>query len=1013
MRSSGHRISEEDKFRSLFENVREGIYQSTPDGRILTANPALVEMLGYNSAEELKSLNIEKDLYVNPDERKSQIETLLGTKMDSDIELLLRRKDGMHITVLEHSHPVFDEKGKVIYFEGTLTDITRRKQTEMALRESEAKYQSLLETMQDGISLFDETGKMHYFNQRKKRMLGYESDDELFNISVFFLIHPDDRELAKKYFEELTEKGTVSIPELRVLRKDGSFFWAEFSTTVINNSEGGLNLFMDTMRDITSRKRDADLLRDSAESYKALFNSITNAMYILDLKGKFINVNEGAVQMYGYENEEFTGQTPEFLSAPGKNDLHAVMEMIREASTGRPQRFEFWGRKKNGEIFPKEVSLFSTKYFGEEAIIAIGVDITERKMVDEELKQHSEHLQKIIDLVPSYIFAKDINGRFLLTNKALADVFGLQPGEIMGKTDEEYGATPAQAEVYRQADREVIESGEPVKIPEEQVLRKDHSLGWFQTVKIPYMHPGHKMPAILGVATDITERKETEDELRRSGERFRKLFESHSAVKLIIDPADGAIVDANRAAADFYGWPPEKLRQMRIQEINTQPGDEVAGRIKKVMDHGNLRFEASHRLADGSLREVEVFTSRVEIDGKELLHSIIHDITEKRKILSDLIAAKEKAEESDRLKTAFLHNISHEIRTPMNAIVGFTSLLDSPTLSEDTRKQYIDVVYQSSTQLLSIISDIVDISNIETGLIRLAIAETNINKLLVNAFDLYSLQAKQKKLRFSFTTSLTDQQAFVMTDSTKILQILSNLVNNAIKFTQRGSVTFGYTLKNKELEFFVSDTGLGIPEDKFSRIFERFYQIDDPNILKTVGTGLGLSISKGYVELLGGKIWLTSLPGTGTTFFFTVPYVESKAGNSPVDIPESRRSKLILPGKTILVAEDDDVNFILMRELLSGVDATIIRAVNGEEAVKHCDNNKPPDLILMDIKMPIMDGYRAAEIIRQMRPDVPIVAVTAYAHASESEKAMAAGFNGYISKPVDRSQLLSLISRFL
>jgi len=211
----------------------------------------------------------------------------------------------------------------------------------------------------------------------------------------------------------------------------------------------------------------------------------------------------------------------------------------------------------------------------------------------------------------------------------------------------------------------------------------------------------------------------------------------------------------------------------------------------------------------------------------------------------------------------------------------------------------------------------------------------------------------------------------------------------------------------------VADTGIGIPPEEQSRVFERFYRVDKARSRQMGGTGLGLSISKGYVELLGGKIWLTSLPGTGTTFFFTVPYVESKAGNTPVDIPESRRSKLILPGKTILVAEDDDVNFILMRELLSGVDATIIRAVNGEEAVRYCKNNKPPDLILMDIKMPIMDGYRAAEIIRQMRPDVPIVAVTAYAHASESEKAMAAGFNGYISKPVDRSQLLSIISRFL
>ena len=1013
MKTPVYRISEEEKFRSLFENVREGIYQSTPEGRIITANPALAEMLGYNDTEELRQLNIATDLYVDPVERDRQMKALLESRTDGDIELLLRRKDGTHITVLEHSHPVHDEKGRVLYFEGTLTNITRRKQTEMALSESEARYHSLLETMQDGISLFDSTGKMHYFNQRKKQMLGYESDDELYNISIFSLIHPDDAGIAGKYFSELLEKGTVSIPELRVLRKDGSVFWAEFSTTVIRSQNGDQNLFMDTMRDVTARKRDADLLRESADSYKALFNSITSAMYILDSSGRFINVNDGATVMYGYERDVFTGQTPEFLSAPGRNDLPGVMRMIGEAFSGQPQRFEFWGRKKNGEIFPKEVSLFRTTYFGEEAVIAIGVDITERKMVAEELQKHSEHLQKIIDLVPSYIFAKDHNGRFLLVNKALADVFGRKPEEIKGKTDEDYGATPEQAEAYRKADRKVIERAIPVTIPEEQVLRKDGSLGWFQTVKIPYTHPGYESPAMLGVATDITERKETEDELRRSGERFRKLFESHSAVKLIIDPSDGSVIDANRAAVDFYGWSTERLRQMKIHEINTLPRETLEGMIRNVMDHGSVRYEAIHRLADGSRREVEIFSSRVEIDGKELLHSIIHDITDKRKILSDLIAAKEKAEESDRLKTAFLHNISHEIRTPMNAIVGFTSLLDSPALSEETRKQYIDVVFQSSSQLLSIISDIVDISNIETGLIRLSVSETNINKLLINAFGLYSLQAKQKKLRFSFSNSLPDQKAFILTDSTKILQILSNLINNAIKFTQRGSVTFGYTLKDKDLEFFVSDTGIGIQEDKYSRIFERFYQIEDPKVIKTTGTGLGLSISRAYVELLGGRIWLNSVAGEGTTFYFTIPYSEVAAGKVSVEIPEGSHSHMSLPGKTILVAEDDDVNFILMRELLTGVNAAIIRAANGEEAVRYCDDNKPPDLILMDIKMPLMDGYQAAEIIRQASPDVPIVAVTAYVNTSERDKVTAAGFNGYLSKPLDRPQLLSLVSRFL
>jgi signal transduction histidine kinase len=313
---------------------------------------------------------------------------------------------------------------------------------------------------------------------------------------------------------------------------------------------------------------------------------------------------------------------------------------------------------------------------------------------------------------------------------------------------------------------------------------------------------------------------------------------------------------------------------MKIYEISTLSQRGVDELMKNVVDQRSIRFESNHRLADGSIREVEVFSSRVEIDGRDMLHSIIHDITDKKKILLDLIAAKEKAEESDRLKTAFLHNISHEIRTPLNAIVGFTGLLDAQGLSDDTRRHYIDMVSQSSSQLLSIISDIVEISNIETGQARLSVAETNVNRILISAYDLFSLQAGQKKLRLSYSKNLSDHRAVIMTDGAKLLQVLSNLISNAIKFTAAGSVTFGYTLKGNDMEFFVSDTGIGIPHDLKTKVFERFYQIEDPKCTKTAGTGLGLTIARAFVELLGGTIRLDSAPGQGSTFYFTVPYSE-------------------------------------------------------------------------------------------------------------------------------------------
>jgi len=615
-----------DLYKSLFENVHDGIYRSTPDGRILTANPALVKMLGYDTEEELKEMNIGRNIYVSSRERNSFVRQINSKCRLADVELRLKKKDGSEIIVLENSHSVFNKKGELLYYEGTLTEITERKRTEEALRESENRYHTLIETLQDGISLFDFTGKLLYFNKRKKIMLGYKNDDDFLKLNTFEMIHPDDRQKAGKYFRELLSKGAFSHKELRIVRKNGTWFWAEFSATVLKDINGNPHLVIDSMR-----------------------------------------------------------------------------------------------------------------------------DISERKMAAEEMKLRIEQLRQIIDLVPSYIFAKDIDGKFLLANKALAEVFGLSPEEIQGKKDSDYGASSEQVKWYRKHDLEVIKKGAPVIIPEEQVLRKDGTLGWFQTVKIPYHHPGYAKPAILGIATEITERKSIE---------------------------------------------------------------------------------------------------------------------------ADLIKAKEKAEESDRLKTAFLHNISHEIRTPMNAIVGFASLLETPGLEDITRSQYTEIINRSSNQLLSIISDIVEISNIETGHVKLSVSKTNINQLIQKLFEQFSPRAKQSGLKLSFMKGPAKRDHEIVTDESKLIQIISNLLDNSLKFTASGSISFGYEMKDNLVDFFVRDTGVGIKKEELERVFDRFYQGEAPEKNKTEGTGLGLSICKGLVELMGGEIWVVSKPGEGTEFRFRIPVVK-------------------------------------------------------------------------------------------------------------------------------------------
>jgi CheY-like chemotaxis protein/nitrogen-specific signal transduction histidine kinase len=397
--------------------------------------------------------------------------------------------------------------------------------------------------------------------------------------------------------------------------------------------------------------------------------------------------------------------------------------------------------------------------------------------------------------------------------------------------------------------------------------------------------------------------------------------------------------------------------------------------------------------------------------GKKAMLEIFQDITERKENEEELIRAKEKAEESDKLKTAFLHNISHEIRTPMNAIVGFSALLSEPDILKSSRESYIEVIMQSSNHLLSIITDIVDISNIEANLIRLEKNEININNALRSLCRQFNPKANERKIILSFEPGLPDIDATLMTDSTKLTQILSNLLSNAIKFTDSGYVKVSYQLKDNFIEFYVSDTGIGISSEHYDRIFDRFYQIQSSVTRLYEGTGLGLAISKAYVEHMGGKIWLNSESGKGSVFSFTLPYIKAIA-KSDLAVERKIPSGFIFPEKkVILVAEDIDSNFKLIKYFLADSNVELLHARNGKEAVEKCFSNGKIDLILMDIKMPVMDGYSAVRLIREKNIDIPIVAQTAY--ADDMDKALECGCSGFISKPFDRKGLFKILTDFI
>lgn len=379
-----------------------------------------------------------------------------------------------------------------------------------------------------------------------------------------------------------------------------------------------------------------------------------------------------------------------------------------------------------------------------------------------------------------------------------------------------------------------------------------------------------------------------------------------------------------------------------------------------------------------------------------------------------LIVAKEKAEESDKLKTAFLANMSHEIRTPMNGILGFTALLKEPDLTGDDKEKYIEIIQKSGDRMLNTVNDIIEVSKIETGLLKAVFGNTNVNSIIEELFQFFQLEVHKKNMVLEFHTDLSDDDSCIKSDNSMLLSILTNLVKNAIKYSNTGRIKFGYHLKNKSLIFFVEDEGIGISKEKQGSIFNRFSQ-ENQDVNKAVeGSGLGLSISKAYIELLGGKIWVESEKGKGSCFYFEHPYTKMMKNNFSSDRSTLNSSPAIdFRGKSLLIAEDEEYVFEYLNLVLLKTEISIKWAKNGKEAVDFCKENQHFDTILMDINMPIMDGYQATKEIKHLFPNIPIIAQTAFAIKGDKEKMITAGCDDYISKPIDKDLLLALLKKHL
>jgi PAS domain S-box-containing protein len=723
------------------------------------------------------------------------------------------------------------------------------------------------------------------------------------------------------------------------------------------------------------------------ESFHTTLENLLEGCQIIDFEYRYLFINNAAAKQGKKTSEELLGH--KMMEIYQGIEITLMFSVLRQCMQERIPR-----QMENEFIFEdgtKGCYLLSFEPVPE-GVFIMSTNITKRNQAEEALKESEERFRSIYENSTVGIYRTTPDGQILLANPNLIKLLGYSSfKELADRNLEEDGFEPFYERTHFM---DIMKREGEVKGLESAWTRMDGTTIFVSESARAINDKEGKIIYYDGIIEDITLRKKAEQELIIANKEL--VFQNEEKEKR----ADELVI-ANKELV-FQNEEKEK----RANEL--------------VIANKNLAFEnkEKEKRADELiiLNNVLDFQNKErEKQAKELIlanKELVFQNEEKEKRATELTIAKEQAEESDRLKSAFLTNMSHEIRTPMNGILGFTELLKEPNLSSDDQQDYIQTIQISGARMLNTINSIVDMSKIESGLMKVDIKETNINEKIEFTYKFFKPEVEIKGLQFLVKNSLPSKEVIIKTDNEKVYGILTNLIKNAIKFTFEGSIEFGYEKKGEYLEFFVKDTGIGIPQKQYQLIFERFRQGSESHNRGYEGSGLGLSIAKTYVEMLGGEIWVESEEGKGSTFYFTIPYNSiSEEKIKIINAVSAEHKEVEIKKLKVLVVEDDEISYSLLTKMLQKISYEVLHAITGVQAVEACRNNPDIDLVLMDIRMPKMDGNEASRQIRQFNKDVIIIAQTAYAFSGDREKAIEAGCNDYISKPINSTSLFELIKK--
>ncbi len=884
--------------------------------------------------------------------------------------------------------------------------IIQQKRLERELVEQKTSLHTIIDHVPVMIAKFDQNGKILFGNNELIKTLGW-SLEEWGSQNILEKCYPKPEDYQE-------------VLNFMISKHPG---WKEFKTltkygTILNTTWTNISLpdgsSLGIGQDITERKIWEEALVESETRFRMVVEEAVEIVFVTDTLGYFTYVNPAGIKSSGYSMDELSKFNFIDLIEPdyrARVKRHYIRQQIQKKEITTT---EYPYRTKSGVIrWLNQNARLITQNDEFRGYYVIARDVTERHNAEEELIKSRQQLLDFFEDDITADFITTPGGKLQLCNETYLKLFGFDnKGEALKYPIGKLYKNERTREIFLQ----LVKKNKRV-INHEMELRSTDGRPIHALINATgIFDKNNEMIQVRGYIFDITERKRAENELRK----LSRVVEQSPASVIITNPA-GEIEYVNEQFCRITGYTKNETigknpRILKSGNHNMEfykelwntilSGNDWFGEILNKKKNGDFYWESAH------------ISSLRDSNGK-LTHfvAIKEDITDQKKLYDDLVLAKNKAEQSDRLKSAFLANMSHEIRTPMNGILGFAELLKEPKLSGKEQLEYIRVIEQSGNRMLNIINDIINISKIEAGTVEVVLAETNINEQLRYVHIFFKPEIEQKGLQYHFNKSLPEKDAIIQTDSEKIYSILTNLVKNSIKFTTQGSIEIGCMKKNNFLEFFVKDTGVGIPSSQKDFIFERFRQGSESLNRNYEGAGLGLTISKAFAEMLGGKIWFDSEPGKGTSFYFNIPCsaAADKYNDHENNVNTFRShdeanydSKML----KILVAEDDDISAELLKVALKKMSKEFIVVDSGDLAIEACRDNPDLDLVLMDIKMPGMDGYKAVRRIREFNRKVVIIAQTAYGMSGDRENALEAGCNDYISKPIRQNDLIGLINNY-